>query len=101
MPELTPEQKRELKQWERRMRLAGAVMGMVFFLFVIFGWLVRDVSAVTYVYLAVFALAVLWGAHVHFAERCPSCGTRIGSWFGMQAYFGLPPRCRQCGVSFE
>ena len=83
------------------MRLTGAVILMIFLLFLIFGWLVRDVSLVTYLYLVLFAGAILWGAHVRFAERCPGCGTRIGSWFGLQAYFGLPENCKQCGVAFE
>lgn len=101
MPELTTEQKRELKRWERRMRLAAAVAGTIFFLFVVFGWLTREVAAVVYVYLALIALALLWGAHVRFAERCPNCGARIGAWFGVQAYIGLPRNCRQCGVTFQ
>ena len=83
------------------MRLAGAVMGTIFFLFLIFGWLMEDVSAVTYLYLILFGAAILWGAHIHIAERCPHCGTRIGSWFGMEAYFGLPSHCKQCGVAFR
>jgi hypothetical protein len=101
MPELSQEQKRHLKRWERRMRLNGAVIGMIFFMFLVFGWLTENVSEVIYVYLTLFSVALLWGIHVRFAERCPSCGTRIGSWFGLQAYFGLPPSCKQCGVSFE
>ena len=101
MPELTTEQKKELKLWERRMRLAGATSGMIFLMFLVFGGMVQDVSAVTYLYLLLIAAAILWGAHVRMAERCPSCGSRIGDWFGLQAYFGLPQGCKQCGVSFH
>ena len=43
MPELTEEQKRHLKRWERRMRLTGAVIGMIFFMFLAFGWLTENV----------------------------------------------------------
>jgi fatty acid desaturase len=101
MPELTAQQKRHLKRWERRMRLTGAVIGTIFFMFLAFGWLTENVPTVIYVYLALFSVAMLWGAHVRFTERCPNCGQRIGSWFGMQTYFGLPRNCKQCGVSFE
>ena len=101
MPELTTEQKKELKQWERRMRLTGAVIGTIFFMFLVFGWLTENVSTLVYVYLALFSVALLWGAHVRFAERCPNCEKRIGSWFGIQAYFGLPRNCKKCGVSFQ
>ena len=83
------------------MRLTGAVILMILRLFIVFGGLARDASIVTYVYLALIAAALLWGAHVHFAERCPACGTRIGSWFGLPAYFGLPRNCKQCGIAFE
>ena len=101
MPELSQEQKKHLKHWERRMRLTGAVMGTIFFMFLAFGWITQNVSMIIYVYLALFSVALLWGTHVRFAERCPNCKQRIGSWFGMQAYFGLPPTCKKCGVSFK
>jgi hypothetical protein len=101
MPELTTEQKRELKQWERKMRLAGAVIGTVFFLFLAFGTIVQDVADVVYAYLLLFFAAILWGAYVRSSLRCPSCGSAVGSWYEMHGYFGLPPKCKKCGVLFE
>jgi hypothetical protein len=101
MAELTSEQKRELRQWERRMRLACAVIGTIFFLYLLFGFLTEDMASVVYAYLLLFAVSVLWGAHVRYKLRCPACGSRIGSWWGLLSYFGLPPGCRQCGASFR
>ena len=101
MPELTPEQRKILKQWERRMRLSGATIGLILLLFLIFGSLVPDVPAVRYLYLLLIAAAILWGCYTQLVGRCPSCGSRIGAWFGLQAYFGLPKNCKQCGVSFH
>lgn len=101
MPELTPEQKMELRRWERQMKLTFVVAWVVFFLFVGFDLLVQDVPLLVYFYLVGVALAVLWGAYVRTSQRCPRCGSRIGSWFGLLAYFGLPPNCKQCGVSFQ
>jgi hypothetical protein len=101
MPELTAEQKTGLKRWERKMRLAGAVIGTIFLLFLGFGTIVQNVASIIYAYLLLFSAAILWGAHVKNSLRCPNCGSRISTWFGMHAYFGLPPKCKQCGVSFQ
>ena len=101
MAELTAEQKRELRRWERRMRLASAVIGTIFFLFLLFGFLAQDIGSVAYAYLLLFAAAVLWGAHVRYGLRCPACGSRVGSGRGLLSYFGLPPGCKHCGAAFE
>jgi hypothetical protein len=83
------------------MRLAGAVIGTIFLLFLIFGTIVQDVDTIVYAYLLLFSAAILWGAHVRGSLRCPNCGASIGSWFGMHAYAGLPPNCKKCGVAFK
>lgn len=101
MADLSTEQKRELRRWERQMKLTFAVAFVVFFLFVGFDLLVQDVPLLVYVYLMGVALAVLWGAYVRTHQKCPNCGSRIGSWFGLSAYLGLPDLCKNCGVSFR
>ena len=83
------------------MRLTSAVIGTIFFLYLLFGFLTQDISSVVYAYLLLFAAAILWGAHVRYALRCPNCSAWIGAWWGLLSYFGLPPGCKQCGVSFE
>ncbi len=101
MPELTLDQRRALRQRERTLRLAGAVIGTVFFLFLAFGTMVQDVASIVYAYLLLFSAATLWGAYLRRSLRCPNCGSRIGSWWGLHTYFGLPPQCKQCGVAFH
>ena len=101
MSELTQQQKKELKRWERQMRLVGATIATIFFLFLAFGTIVQDVASIVYAYLLLFGAAILWGAYVRRSLRCPSCASRVGSWWGFHTYFGLPPKCRQCGVAFH
>ena len=47
--------------------------------------------------LGVALVLVLAAAVVQFRERCPRCGSRLGT----QSRLLLPDKCRKCGVVFE
>ncbi len=47
--------------------------------------------------LGLVLVLVLAAAVVQFRERCPRCGSRLGT----QSRLLLPDKCRKCGVLFE
>jgi hypothetical protein len=47
--------------------------------------------------LGLVLVLVLAAAVVQFRERCPRCGSRLGT----QSRLLLPDKCRKCGVVFE
>ena len=94
---LTRPELERLWRWERWMiryyAMAMVVIAIAAALAITYGdipWARRSVLAL------VLAL-VLAATVVQFRERCPRCGSRLGT----QSRLLLPDRCRTCGVRFE
>jgi len=106
MPELTLEQKQDLKKWEKRLQISALIILPWIFIFVI---IVLVVSLILHnkglaniiVYINV-GIMIIWYVIVmyirYYNKRCPNCGYPIGGWCGIRS---LPDSCYRCGVKFK
>lgn len=93
---LTSEEVDRLRRWERRMIRSYATVVMVIAAGIGLSLVYGEAGAMRYLVIAAAALIGLGIAVAQFRERCPRCGTRLGS----QSLLLLPDRCRTCGVAF-
>jgi hypothetical protein len=94
-PPLTRPELERLWRWERVMiryyAMAMTAIAIAAALAVTYGetpWARRSVLGL---------VLVLAATVVQFRERCPRCGSRLGT----QSRLLLPDKCRKCGVLFE
>jgi len=94
---LTPDERRPLLAWERRMKggfLAWlAVLALTLTLGL--GFKFSNTQLIPLGILLVLMMAA--GMIIQFSARCPRCRVRIGLYCRLR----LPPRCPCCGVEFR
>ena len=95
-PPLTGEEVDRLRRWERRMIRSYTVVIMVIAAGIGLSLVYGEAGGMRYLVLGAAALIALGIAVAQFRERCPRCGTRLGS----QSLVLLPDRCGTCGVAF-
>jgi len=94
---LTRPELERLWRWERGMiryyAMAMTAIAIAAALAVAYG----DIPWARRSMLALVLALVLTATVVQFRERCPRCGSRLGT----QSRLLLPDKCRTCGVHFE
>lgn len=103
MQQLNPEQKQQLKKWERKFQWSLFItLAWLFFgglLIVSLEEIVGEV-AITIVKVVITLVLVVITHIIYFQGKCPLCGARIGDYWRARI-IKLPKQCRKCRAELK
>jgi len=106
MPELTKEQKEDLKNWEKkRQKYFIVVIVVVFVIMPALYFIIGNRLPIFFSGAGLLIVSFAFLIDIHYGKKCPACGSKLmdEDIFGGERlpFFSLPEKCNKCGIKLK